>query len=155
MLDIRLVRNEPDMVRAALRRRGPHAEAALDTLLELDRARREVLMAVEEKRGLRNAVSEEIAQAKRGKEDASAKIEAMRAVGEAIKVLETQLRETASMENCSPIAGRAILTAERSKGVIKPARIAMKRATLAGPFAFMRACSVLWGSIGGDFSSAE
>ena len=94
MLDIRLVRNEPDMVRAALRRRGPHAEAALDTLLELDRARREVLMAVEEKRGLRNAVSEEIARAKRGKEDASAKIEAMRAVGEEIKELETRLRET-------------------------------------------------------------
>ena len=94
MLDIRLVRNEPDMVRAALRRRGQHAEAALDSLLELDRARREVLVAVEEKRGLRNAVSEEIAQAKRGKEDASAKIEAMRAVGEEIKELETRLRET-------------------------------------------------------------
>jgi len=84
VLDIRLIRNEPDMVRAALRRRGPHAEAALDTLLELDRARREVLVAVEEKRGLRNLVSEEIAQAKRNKEDASAKIEAMRGVGEVV-----------------------------------------------------------------------
>ncbi len=94
MLDIRLVRNEPDMVRTALRRRGPHAEAALDTLLELDRARREVLVAVEEKRGLRNSVSEEIAQAKRNKEDASAKIEAMRTVGEEIKELETRLKET-------------------------------------------------------------
>jgi seryl-tRNA synthetase len=82
------------MVRAALRRRGPHAEAALDTLLELDRARRAILVAVEEKRGLRNAVSEEIAEAKRTKGDASAKIEAMRAVGEEIKELETRLKET-------------------------------------------------------------
>ena len=94
MLDIRLIRNEPDVVRTALGRRGPHAVAALDTLLDLDRERREVLVAVEEKRGLRNAVSEEIAQAKRNKEDASAKIDAMRAVGEEIKSLEARLKET-------------------------------------------------------------
>ena len=93
MLDIKLIRNEPDMVRAALGRRGPHAVAALDTLLELDVKRRGFLMAVEEKRSLRNAVSEEIALAKRNKEDASAKIEAMRAVGDEIKELETRLKE--------------------------------------------------------------
>ena len=40
MLDIKLIRNEPDMVRAALGRRGPHAVAALDTLLKLDVTRR-------------------------------------------------------------------------------------------------------------------
>ena len=33
MLDIKLIRNEPDRVREALRRRGEHAEAALDKLL--------------------------------------------------------------------------------------------------------------------------
>ena len=37
MLDIKLIRNDPDLVRDALRRRGEHAEAALDKLLELDR----------------------------------------------------------------------------------------------------------------------
>ena len=93
MLDIKLIRNEPDMVRAALGRRGPHAVAALDTLLDLDRERREVLVSVEEKRGLRNLVSEEIAQAKRAKEDATAKIDAMRAVGEEIKSLEARLKD--------------------------------------------------------------
>jgi seryl-tRNA synthetase len=94
VLDIRFIRNEPDLVRAALGRRGPHAVAALDTLLDLDRERREVLVAVEEKRGLRNAVSEEIAQAKRNKEDTTARIDAMRAVGEEIKSLEARLKET-------------------------------------------------------------
>jgi seryl-tRNA synthetase len=93
VLDIRLIRNEPDLVRAALRRRGPHAEAALDTLLELDRERRGVLLTVEERRGTRNVVSEEIGQARRNKEDASAKIEAMRAVGEEIKGLEARLKD--------------------------------------------------------------
>jgi seryl-tRNA synthetase len=94
VLDIKLIRNEPDAVRDALRRRGPHAEAALDTLLELDRARREVLVQVEEKRALRNAVSEEIAQLKRANQEASDRIEAMRAVGDEIKGLEARLKET-------------------------------------------------------------
>ena len=38
-------------------------------------------------------MSEEIAQAKRNKEDASAKIDAMRAVGDEIKDLEARLKE--------------------------------------------------------------
>jgi seryl-tRNA synthetase len=93
MLDIKLIRNDPDYVRETLRRRGEHAIEALDKLLELDRSRREVLVAVEDKRSLRNAVSEQIALAKRAKEDASTKIEAMRTVGEEIKELDAQLKE--------------------------------------------------------------
>jgi seryl-tRNA synthetase len=92
MLDIKLIRNEPDRVRDALRRRGTQAEAALDKLLEMDRSRRELVVAVEERRSLRNAVSEEIARLKRDKADATDKIEAMRAVGEEIKNLESDLK---------------------------------------------------------------
>lgn len=93
MLDIKLIRNEPERVRTALRRRGEHAESALDKLLELDRSRREVLVQVEDKRSLRNAVSEQIAQAKKAKEDASDQIAAMRQVGEEIKELDARLKE--------------------------------------------------------------
>jgi seryl-tRNA synthetase len=93
MLDIKLIRTDPDLVRHALHRRGTHAEAALDRLLDLDGQRRDVLGAVEQRRGLRNTVSEEIAVLKRDKQDAGAKIEAMRQVGEEIKRLETGLRE--------------------------------------------------------------
>lgn len=99
MLDLKLIRNDPEAVRAALRRRGGHAETALDTLLELDRTRRDILVEVEERRALRNSASEEIAQLKRDKLDAAAKIEAMRVVGEEIKSLETRLRDVeASLE---------------------------------------------------------
>jgi len=96
MLDIKLIRNEPELVRTALRRRGAQAEASLDELLELDRSRREILVVVEEKRSLRNSVSEEIAKLKRDREDAASKIEAMRAVGEEIKRLETELKDVES-----------------------------------------------------------
>ena len=97
MLDIRLIRTEPELVREALRRRGHHAEAALDELLELDRRRREILVGVEERRGRRNAVSEEIARAKRNKEDATATIEAMRVVGDEIKDLEGRLKDVEAL----------------------------------------------------------
>jgi seryl-tRNA synthetase len=96
MLDIKLIRNEPDLVREALRRRGAQAEAALGKLLELDRSRREVLVGVEERRSLRNAVSEEIARLKRDKQDTMDKIEAMRAVGDEIKSLEAELKDVES-----------------------------------------------------------
>jgi seryl-tRNA synthetase len=93
MLDIKLIRNEPDRVREALRRRGSHAEAALNELLRLDHERREILVAVEEKRGLRNTVSEQIAAAKKAKQDAGDQITAMRVVGDEIKALDTRLKE--------------------------------------------------------------
>jgi len=92
MLDIKLVRSDPESIRTALRRRGPGADADLDGLLELDKARRELLVDLEEKRGLRNTVSEEIAKLKREKQDASAKVENMRQVGDEIKGLEAELR---------------------------------------------------------------
>jgi len=93
VLDIKLIRNDPDLVRGALHRRGAHAEAALDKLLELDRSRREILVEVEERRSLRNTVSEEIARLKRDKADAADKISAMREVGDEIKRLEAELKD--------------------------------------------------------------
>lgn len=93
MLDIKLIRSDPESVRAALRRRGSRAEQALDQLLELDRRRRELVSELESKRALRNRVSEEVARLKKAGDDAQALIASMRAVGDEIKELETALRE--------------------------------------------------------------
>ena len=99
MLDIRLIRSDPDLVRSALERRGKRAAKSLDRLLELDRSRRAILVQLEERRGLRNEVSEQIARLKRDKADAADKIEAMRLVGQEIADLEARLREAdASLE---------------------------------------------------------
>jgi seryl-tRNA synthetase len=99
MLDIKLIRSDPDLVRNALSRRGPGAGAALEGLLELDRSRREVLVKLEERRGLRNTVSDEIARLKRDKQDAQSQVEHMREVGDEIKTLEAQLKDIeASLE---------------------------------------------------------
>lgn len=92
MLDIKLIRNNPETVRAQLHRRGEKAEAALDTLLALDLRRRELVVQVEERRKLRNTASAEIAAAKRAGADAEDQIAAMRRVGDEITSLENELK---------------------------------------------------------------
>jgi seryl-tRNA synthetase len=91
MLDLKLLRREPDQVRAALARRG--AADAVDELLGLDARRRELLPQLEGLRAKRNEASEAIGQAKRSGEDASEAIAQMREVGTEIKSLETELAE--------------------------------------------------------------
>jgi seryl-tRNA synthetase len=89
MLDVKLLRREPDQVRAALARRG--SADAVDRLLELDARRRELLPQLEGLRAERNEASEAIGDAKRSGEDASEAIATMRGVGARIKDLEGEL----------------------------------------------------------------
>src|SRR4051794_23627376 len=91
MLDLKLLRREPDQVRAALARRG--AADAVDEILRLDARRRELLPELEGLRAQRNEASEAIGQAKRSGEDATDAIAQMREVGARIKALETELAE--------------------------------------------------------------
>ncbi|WP_249010750.1 serine--tRNA ligase [Conexibacter sp. DBS9H8] len=57
MLDIRLLRADPDSAKAALRRRGPAEPAKVDRLLELDARWRELIAAAEECRAEQNRAS--------------------------------------------------------------------------------------------------
>jgi seryl-tRNA synthetase len=57
VLDVRLIRSEPDAVRAALRRRGEQDAAAVDRLLELDRRWRAINTELEELRAEQNRAS--------------------------------------------------------------------------------------------------
>jgi seryl-tRNA synthetase len=93
VLDLKLIRDDPDRVRAALARRGQEAAAGLDLVLELDARRRELIPQVEELRAERNAAAEAIAQAKRAGEDASEAIALQREVGAREKDLSRQLTE--------------------------------------------------------------
>jgi seryl-tRNA synthetase len=57
VLDIRLIRNEPDTVRSALARRGPEPVAALERLLEVDERWRAIRTELEELQAERNRAS--------------------------------------------------------------------------------------------------
>ncbi len=89
MIDIKLIREQPEVVRDALERRRTTLD--LDALIELDARRREQLYAVEQLRAEQNKASGEIARRKKAKEDASDAIAAMKEVSGQIKAMEEQV----------------------------------------------------------------
>ena len=91
MLDVKMVRANPDTVREALARRG--STSSLDEFLVVEEERRRLVTEVERRRARRNQVTEEIAQAKRAGGAADEKIAAMKALGDEIKQLEQRLAE--------------------------------------------------------------
>jgi seryl-tRNA synthetase len=93
VLDLKLIREEPERVRAELARRGEDAAAGLDLVLDLDGQRRALIPRLEELRASRNAAAEAIAQAKRGGEDAAEAIAGQRELGAREKELSRQLAE--------------------------------------------------------------
>ncbi|NMB15556.1 MAG: serine--tRNA ligase [Firmicutes bacterium] len=98
MLDLKLIRNNPDLVRESLINRGEDA-APLDELLTLDEKHRKVLAEVEELRSRRNKVSQEIAQYKRKGQDPGDILEQMRDVSDRIKELDGEIRELGDQIN--------------------------------------------------------
>ena len=91
MLDIDLIRNQPDLVREALEKRSDDT-AIVDEMLELDRNYRKLLTEVEVLRADRNRVSKEIGRMK-DKDLRQARINEMREVGQKLSALEQELRE--------------------------------------------------------------
>ncbi len=91
MLDINLFREQPEVVRAAMRKRQLDPEP-VDRVIDLDERRRGLIQEVEELKAERNAESKEIGRMKDA-EARQAKIEAMRQVGERIDNLDAELRQ--------------------------------------------------------------
>ncbi|NLN17132.1 MAG: serine--tRNA ligase, partial [Firmicutes bacterium] len=98
MLDLRLIRKDPDLVRKSLRNRGEDT-APLDEVLTLDEEHRKLLAEVEELRAQRNKASQEIAAYKRQGQDPGELMEQMREVSDRIKELEGEIRELSDRIN--------------------------------------------------------
>src|SRR3954466_9890423 len=90
MLDLRLIRRDPDTVRAALARRGD--DGRLDEVLALDEDWRASTASAERLRAEQKAASGEIAAAKRSGEDAGDVLGRMREVSAQVKALTEQAR---------------------------------------------------------------
>jgi seryl-tRNA synthetase len=93
MLDLKLLRSEPERVKAALARRGAGGE--VDELLALDGRRRELLPVVEDAQAERNVLSKRIGERKRDGADADAEIAA---VGELKETIESGKAELEAIE---------------------------------------------------------
>ncbi|HEV8354989.1 MAG TPA: serine--tRNA ligase [bacterium] len=90
MLDLKLIRDNPDSVRAGLRKKG-RDPGLVDAVLEIDRRRRELLQDVEHLRAEQNRASGEIAKLRGA--DKNARITQMREVSARLKTLEPVLKE--------------------------------------------------------------
>lgn len=90
MIDIKLIRDNPDAVRKALADRN--AKVDLDEAAALDGARREVVYQFEQLRAEQKKASGEIARLKKAKEDASEAIAAMQQVSGRIKELDEKAK---------------------------------------------------------------
>ncbi|WP_436860666.1 serine--tRNA ligase [Mammaliicoccus lentus] len=92
MLDIKMIRTEPEYVKEKIAKRGDDP-SVVDEILELDKERRELIVKTEELKSRRNKVSGEIAQKKRNKENADDVILEMRQVGDQIKEIDQSLNK--------------------------------------------------------------
>jgi seryl-tRNA synthetase len=94
VIDIKHLRQEPDTVRAALRRRlDPTVDVTVDRMLDLDRRRRELLVKVETLKASRNAATDEVARRKKAGEPADALLAELKASGEEVRTLDAAVRE--------------------------------------------------------------
>jgi seryl-tRNA synthetase len=93
MLDIRLIRETPEVVEAAIRRRGGSAD--LTHVRELDEQRRAVNTELDNLRAERNSASKAIGAAKQRGEDAESEMAAVRELGERMETLVDLERELA------------------------------------------------------------
>jgi len=90
MLDIKLIRENKELVESSLRKRG--AKMNLDELLALDEERRKILLDLDDLRRQKNEANDEISKLLKEKKDPKARIASMKEVASKIDIFETELR---------------------------------------------------------------
>lgn len=94
MLELKFIRNNPDVVRADLTKRGDVEKLAwIDDLLEKDIQSREMQIDINTMRNRRNIISREIKEAKKAKQDISGLLEEAKTLPAKIKEGEAALEE--------------------------------------------------------------
>ena len=92
MLDPKLLRESPDVVRAAIAKK--HLDVDLDAVLALDASWRVLLQETEQLRGVQKAANNDMAKLPKGSPEFVAKVQEMKAVSAQVKEREVQLKET-------------------------------------------------------------
>lgn len=92
MLDPKLLRESPDLVRAAIAKK--HLDADIDAVLALDTAWRGLVTEVEQLRAKQKSANTAMAALPKGTPEFLAKVQEMKGVAAAVKEKEAQLKET-------------------------------------------------------------
>jgi len=91
MLDLKFIRENPEVVKNAIRLKGE--KDTVDEILKLDERRRELIKKGDALKARRNDVTEEIASLKKQGKDATDLIEEMRKVSDEIKSIDAELKK--------------------------------------------------------------
>ncbi len=94
MLDIKRIRKNPEEVAELLKRRDP--KLSIDKILELDKARRELLIEVENMKAEQNKVSKEIPKLKKEGKDVNEVLKEMKELSLKVKELDNKVKEVDS-----------------------------------------------------------
>ncbi len=94
MLDIQIIRDDPDRIRQAAASKNER-NVDIDGILELDARRRSIAAEADQLKNRRNVGSKEIGQKAKAGEDVSALKDEMRAIGDQIKALDAESGEAA------------------------------------------------------------
>jgi len=71
MLDIKVIRENPELVKKSVASRGKNMDKQIDQILEIDEKRRKLTMSVESKKSEQNATSKKIPELKKSGQDIS------------------------------------------------------------------------------------
>jgi seryl-tRNA synthetase len=96
VLDLRLIRREPESVRTALARKDPSLAEVVDRVVSLDAAWREATQAAEGLRAEQKAASDEVALGKREGRDVSPQLDRLKSLSGEVKALGEQARTAES-----------------------------------------------------------
>lgn len=92
MIDIKILRNEPEKLIEALKRRKED-RIDIDHLLDLDKQRREMVFNVEQMKSKQNTISKQIPQLKKEGKDTAPIFAEMKVLSDDIKKIDDQVRE--------------------------------------------------------------
>jgi len=96
MLDIKIIRDNPEDVKTRLKGREIDCDLAIDRILVLDGQRRDLIFKAENAKSEQNKVSKEIPQLKKAGEDTTKVLEQLNALKDDIKVLDAELNKVES-----------------------------------------------------------
>ena len=92
MLDLKIIRQNPDMIKKAMKDRNKDMDSLIDNILEIDEKRRGVTAVTEAKKAEQNKASKLIPQYKKEGKDVSELLGEMKTLSDTIKELDDELR---------------------------------------------------------------
>ncbi len=99
MLDIKLIRSNPDMVKQAMRNRNSAMDDIIDELLQIDVQRRELMAKTESMKAQQNDMSKKIPRLKKEGVDIASVMEEMKQLSSSIKLTDTELAALNEKQN--------------------------------------------------------